>query len=576
MEQQAASDGRQPLFLEGYHFLSWIGETPLAYLRLYEEASSGIVVVAKEIRPEICGVAGFAEAFEERISRLVDMQHPNLLPLIAHGKTAEGGIFVIREREEGVTLREWMQRGEPVDAATAALIVTSVASALEAFHERDVVYGSLSPSRVWIGDDYEIQLEVFPVATLLEPDHLVRLMGLKEISAFPPEMLSGGVASVQGDIFSLGALHFELLTGVPPHGAITRMPPVTGLDVRVGHAILKALSAEPSQRQASTAAYLAPLEAMHGAPAPEAANLTQDGARTVMRGPVMTVLPALIILTLVVSVSAIGWYIWKREHAPSGADIVSLPAKNDPPSAWEKILAEEEASPPAREEAAAPLVLVPPDADTPPSASNPVALDIGMISRLRQSEPEQKQEAEPEEKTEIYRLPAVPAPLTTSGDAYIYAAHFYLGEETGLLKLEFGNAGVYHLTSSRLAFQCAFSIDGRLDDLVPAGSGEIPSFGLDVAAGGFSTDWLGLEEGSLMPGKKHWMRHTFRIDVSDPEIRATAKYLVIKISPHYLIGESNYLNNEIAVPLEYPNVWHSVTQDPADAVKPKEEGAVKE
>ena len=151
-----------------------------------------------------------------------------------------------------------------------------------------------------------------------------------------------------------------------------------------------------------------------------------------------------------------------------------------------------------------------------------------------------------------------------AGDAYIYAAHFYLGADVSLLKLQFGNAGTAYLDPGSLAFQCAFSIDDRFDPLAAAAPGVYPEPQKDLAAGGFGGRWLDLEGTSLLPGKKLWTKHTFRIDTSDPELLQRAKYLLVKVNPRGSILESNYDNNVIVIPLEYANQWHTVTQDPKD------------
>jgi hypothetical protein len=134
-----------------------------------------------------------------------------------------------------------------------------------------------------------------------------------------------------------------------------------------------------------------------------------------------------------------------------------------------------------------------------------------------------------------------------------------------LLKLQFGNAGKGTLPCHFLSFQCAFSTDDRLDALAPANSEVFPEPGIDIAAGGFTSKWLGLDRAYLMAGRKLWTKHTFRIDTGNPDLLARAKYLLVKISPLHAIAESDYQNNVIAIPLDHPDQWHTVTQDPTDA-----------
>jgi serine/threonine protein kinase len=545
-----------PLLLEGYYFMSWLAATPLSLTRLYEDSATGASVVVKEIRPEICDIPGFDEVFEERMTHLMDMRHPNLLRLIAYGRAEGGGYFVIRECAEGKSLGDLMAAGG-IDHAQALQIVTAIADALDAWHHRGITYGSVRACNIWIGEDQQVMLEAFPVCALLKPDQLVRLLGLEAVSGMPPEIISGGSASVQSDLFSLAALYFEMLTGTHPHGAISKMPPVTGLDFRIGQAVVQALSAEPATRQKSLAEFRTQLEAVAAGPA---TLVPQEGSSKPVRAPYITLAPVLVMLALVISVTAIGWHVWKREAAPPGKDVATkkrllVVARADGSDAPEPTAVSE--SPPI----SAPLAAL----DAIPEAEETT------IPPEQQPSPELVPEPEIETaKIPItHQLPAAPTPSPLAGDAYLYAAHFYYGEEIGMLKLQFGNAGSASLDCSSLAFQCAFSTDGQLDSLLPAKSGAFPEMGIDVAAGGFTTEWLGLATPFLAPGKKLWTKHTFRIDTSDPAMRSKAKYLIVKISPLYSISESNYLNNVIAIPLDHPEEWHSVTQDPSD-VKPAE------
>lgn len=545
-----------PLLLEGYYFMSWLAATPLALTRLYEDSASGASVVVKEIRPEICDIPGFDEVFEERMTHLMDMRHRHLLRLIAYGRAEGGGYFVIREYVEGRTLGDLMAEGG-IGHAQALQIVTAIADALDAWHHRGITYGSVRPCNIWIGEDQQVMLEAFPVCALLKPDQLVRLLGLEAVSGMPPEIISGGSASVQSDLFSLAALYFEMLTGTHPRGAISSMPPVTGLDFRIGQALVQALSAEPATRQKSLAEFRTQLEAVAAGPATLA---PQEGSSKPVRAPYITLAPVLVMLALVISVTAIGWHIWKREAVPPGKDVATkkrllVVARADDSDAPEPAAVSE-----------------------PPPISAPLAaLDAIPEAEETTIPPEQQPSPElvPEPEIETakipttHQLPAAPTPSALAGDAYLYAAHFYYGEEIGMLKLQFGNAGNASLDCSSLAFQCAFSTDQQLDSLLPAKAGAFPEMGIDVAAGGFTTEWLGLATPFLAPGKKLWTKHTFRIDTSDPEMRSKAKYLIVKISPLYSVSESDYLNNVIAIPLDHPEEWHSVTQDPLD-VKPAE------
>ena len=167
--------------------------------------------------------------------------------------------------------------------------------------------------------------------------------------------------------------------------------------------------------------------------------------------------------------------------------------------------------------------------------------------------------------------PVEPLPNPASGDAYIYAVHFYEGEQSGLLKLQFGNAGKATLNAGSIAFQCAFSTDEKWDSLSPFKPGSLPTDEHDLAVGGFSTKWLGFPFIYLKEKERLWTKHTFRIDMSNEKILSKAKFILVRINPNYSVSESQYKNNTIVIPLEKPQEWTSVTQDPSDTPTPNNE-----
>lgn len=160
--------------------------------------------------------------------------------------------------------------------------------------------------------------------------------------------------------------------------------------------------------------------------------------------------------------------------------------------------------------------------------------------------------------------PPIPYNITNAADLYIYAGHFYQGDEVGLLKLNFGNAGTIAFTGNAIAFQCALSIDDTWHELLPNAPGVMPTYFNDLAVGGFTTKWLGFSSMFIEANKKIWMKHTFRIDTSNEEVMNAANFLLIKINPHQNLIETNHKNNIICIPLEKKNEWVSVTQDPSD------------
>lgn len=546
-----------PLVLDGHDFVELLGSTPLTVTSLYLERSSHARVVVKEIRPEVCRLPGFEERFQERLAQVAAVEHPHILRLVGHGRTEDGAYYVIREYVDGFPLRVWMQTSG-IDHSSVINVVFTLAGAIEVWHQKGCAHGSVRASNVWIGHDHAVKLEVFPVSSLLEPAQLVHLLGLEVVNAMPPEFTTGGAASVRSDIHALAALYYELLTGGAARDVLGRIATAREVDIRIRPVLAKALSPCPTQRQASMAEFCKPLlniVAAGSLPLAPAAT-----GRPEIKSYASMTIPLVAILCLLWVAAGVGWYVWRQADERAEAARAQMASSGARPRSEDGAKGKTEAG-----------VIGP---ERPAATGSPrvnghggdgSAEDTGMPSDL--DNPEEIRE----ETIVSHPVPGAPPPSPGAGDAYIYAAHFYLGSDVSLLKLEFGNAGKGILYGDSLAFQCAFSTDERLEDLVPANSGAMPSPGQDLAAGGFTTKWLGHDRVYLMAGKKLWTKHTFRIDSSDPEVLARAKFLLVKISPHHSVVEADYLNNVIAIPLDHPDQWHSVTQDPADAA-PADDG----
>ena len=552
METPHQEPAPEPLLLEGYDFVKFLDSTPLANVWLYLEHATQTHVVVKEIPSWIFMSPGFSGRLEQRFANMSEVSHPNLLRLTGMGRTEEGGCCLIREFVDGSSLQDWMKHSK-LDHASALNIIITLANAMEAFHARGLVYGALSASSVWISKDGHVRLVPFPLSSLLEPAQLVQLFGLGVVHQMPPEFTAGGELTVQSDIYALAALYDELLTGERPQGAIGGSSLPARIDFRERQVLLKALSPNPGQRQSSMADFVGPLVAVANRnatmPKPSAnkvANIKSPEDR-----PTWMIASIAILVLLSVGIAL---FLWQR-------------GRNSPPA---QATTTEHSAQTDKAPAAA-------GSRNDPASDSPAVAEISPETQEPESDLTSPRQPSKEDSLSAPVVAHDGAPASgvapASGrqgplGAYLYAAHFYLGDDVGLLKLEFGNAGYSYVNSSGLVFQCAYSIDDRMDELLPATAGAVPESGRDLAAGGFTAEWLGLGGQYLMPGKKLWTKHTFRIDTSNEEVLKVAKFLLVSVSKsgfHPGVG-AGAVGNVIAIPLEHPNQWHSVTQEPTDEV----------
>jgi outer membrane protein assembly factor BamB len=227
-------------------------------------------VALKVLAPELV----HDEASRERILResqlAASLDHPNVIPVYAAGE-ADGHTYIAMRLVEGSDLRSVLQRDGRLDPARAIGIVAQVASALDAAHARGLVHRDVKPSNVLIDAQQgreHCYLADFGITTSLSDGQQVdisqRLLGT--LAYVAPEHVRGDPVDARADVYSLGCLLFECLTGEVPFDRdsdiavvfahLEEPPPrpserVQGLPAELDAVILRALAKQPDARQAT-------------------------------------------------------------------------------------------------------------------------------------------------------------------------------------------------------------------------------------------------------------------------------------------------------------------------------------
>jgi serine/threonine-protein kinase len=184
-------------------------------------------VAVKQLRPERRTQTAVAALLEEaRCTGL--LEHPNVVPVHALGRSDDGAPVLVMKRVEGISWRElihdehhpaWQHR--PGDRLVRHLeILMQVANAVHFAHRRGVVHRDIKPENVMLGDFGEVYLVDWGVALRLERKDDVFINMLVGTPAYmAPEMLAGGEGvGPWSDVYLLGATLHEVLTGAPRHG----------------------------------------------------------------------------------------------------------------------------------------------------------------------------------------------------------------------------------------------------------------------------------------------------------------------------------------------------------------------
>jgi serine/threonine protein kinase len=200
-----------------YQIVELIGRGEMAAVyRAFEPALRRYVAI-KVMSADLTRVEGFQTRFEHLVQTVACLDHPNILPIYDYGEAGDVPYLVMPLITDG-TLREWLARsGHPPLALTVPLLRGAL-SALEYAHQRGVLHGAIRPSNILMRQGSWPLLTDFGLTELLEPaagdtpSHPI--VAVPEYMA--PEQSEGGHVSRHADLYAMGIVLFQLLTGHVP------------------------------------------------------------------------------------------------------------------------------------------------------------------------------------------------------------------------------------------------------------------------------------------------------------------------------------------------------------------------
>ncbi len=260
--------------LGGYELLSRLGAGGMGIVYRARQRATGRIVALKTLRLEVLPDQAAVERFQTEIKLAAALEHPHVLPFYEVG--AQDGLpFFSMKIVEG-SLADRLRAG-PLPPREAALLLTQVARAVHHAHQHGVLHRDLKPANILVDAAGSPFIADFGVARFLDASMGVTRTGalLGTPAYMSPEQAEGRALTVASDVYSLGAVLFETLTGTVPFAAdsalatmkqvVERAAPSpstrrTGIPDDLAIVCLKALAKEPAARYESAAALADDLE----------------------------------------------------------------------------------------------------------------------------------------------------------------------------------------------------------------------------------------------------------------------------------------------------------------------------
>ena len=174
------------------------------------------VVAIKVLREVYSTDARFVARFQQEAKAASYLHHPNIAQVYDYGQTG-GKYYIVMELVDGTDLRRYLRERGMLDIEHSVTIAHDVALGLGAAHRRGIVHRNVKPQNILMGRDGSIKLADFCVAIVMEAERLSDTgMSLGTVQYYAPEQAQGEIVGPEADVYALGNVMYEMLTGRAP------------------------------------------------------------------------------------------------------------------------------------------------------------------------------------------------------------------------------------------------------------------------------------------------------------------------------------------------------------------------
>lgn len=265
-----------------------IGRGGMGAVYRARQRSLGRLVAPKVLAPKHAVNPSFAQRFSREAQALAELNHPNIVTVHDFGKAGEY-YFLLMEFVDGVNLRQAMSAGK-LKPEQALAIVPPICEALQFAHQHGIVHRDIKPENLLLDKEGRIKIADFGIARMLRVETIAESWHTKSLDATSPDLTQHSVLGTpqymapeqkdapqsvdhRADIYSLGVVLYEMLTGELPAGRLVPPSRRVQVDVRLDEIVLRALEVKPELRFATATEFQTEVEALVAKRSPSAENV---------------------------------------------------------------------------------------------------------------------------------------------------------------------------------------------------------------------------------------------------------------------------------------------------------------
>ncbi len=201
-----------------YKVVSMIGEGGMSVVWRAQDMNTGKLVAVKVLRDEYRDDETFIRRFEREALAASRMTHPNIANLLDVGLEEDGTRYLVIEYVSGITLKQFIRDNGAIRPDTASQIIMRVLAAVQHAHQNGVIHRDIKPQNILLDKEGAVKVSDFGIARVANSQTMSQdtdtVMG--SVYYFSPEQAKGAVVDEKSDIYSVGVVFYEMLTGRVP------------------------------------------------------------------------------------------------------------------------------------------------------------------------------------------------------------------------------------------------------------------------------------------------------------------------------------------------------------------------